>query len=816
MSRWDGGHATGTGRAVRAAAAVMFLLQTLFPQAFFAQAPAAMPLRLAFSGATLEIVLSDYAEKTGRTLIQAPNLPKATVTLRSQTDLTLDEYLQAIETVLSMHGIAVLKEGEKFAKVVPNQEARREAMPILEQVGDDPLPEGSLMVSQMIPLKHIDLAEAKKAIEPLQHSFAVVHTLERNNSLLVTDTASNVNRIVQVLHLLDQPVEAREEPNVIQIKFAKSAEIKRKLEEIIAEAQKEVQESTVPQQRMAGPPGVVVTPPSIPGVIRARRPAPAQADIAPELIAEAERGIIRGRVQIIADDRTNILIIITRPENMSFFNRIIDVLDVETAPDVIVRVFRLEFAISEDVAVMLNELIGATSAGEERVRPPVPGDAGDAEARSIALREYAARRQAEAAAEPGKSKVGELSKENIKILADKRTNSLVIMASRGDMATLQEIVRDMDMMLSQVLIETVIIEVQLGDELQTGVDWVQRSMVAYNQRSDGSRSPIAAFTGGGGGGTLTPVDATTQVSIPRAGGLTYYLTLFDLNLDAVFQMVSRDDRSRVLSSPVILTTDNTEATISSTEKIYIFRGTRYDERGNPYADFTTEPVGLTLKVKPQINKNGIVMMTISQNMSEPGQVGEPTSGATVSSERNFEAAIAVQDRQTIVLGGLVRESRSSARTKIPLLGDIPLLGRLFSSNVDGTARRETIVFITPYIVNTPEQIAAETIRRKEALDGPRDWQRGWSDSQIAKPSDEEIREQREWERERLRLRRERDLAERQRRRAERAAKAFRGGVASDDARVPDREADLPLDRYDDVLENIDAGIEAEVRGGADR
>jgi general secretion pathway protein D len=698
---------------------------------------------LKYNDAPLDMVLADYSEKTGKTLLRAPGLPTPTFTLRSQGPLSTEDYLKAIETVLTMHGVGLVEFGANFIRVVPIKSVRREALEIMETIPQGLVAERSgAMISQMIPLKHIDLAEAVKAIDPLRNENGQINQFERTNALMVTDLAENINRMLQVLRLIDQPIEAKEEPNIIQIRFAKASEIKSRLEEIIAESQKEQQQrSTVPRLRDTGAPGVVQATP--PGIIRPRRaPAPeTTARVEAELVEAAERGIIRGKVQIVADERTNQLIIITRPSNMEFFKRIIAVLDVETSPDVMVKVRRLDFATAEEVAKMLNDLIGATKKDEGRTPAANTGTDGTIESKRLAEIEAALRSRQTADQPDRKSSVGELSKDNIKILSDKRTNSLILMASKSDMVTLEEIIQDMDMMLSQVLIEAVIIEVKLDDSLETGVSWIQKSMTSYNRNSAGVRSPIFSFAGGGGGGGGVPRDAEGAVDPASlaTGGLGYYFTMFDLNMNMLLKASAGDSRSRVVSTPALLTTDNTEAKLTSTERIYVFEGTTYSgtTTDNRTARYRQEDVGLTLTVKPQINENHVVMMAIKQEISEPGNITgsdtENLTGQTISINRVIEASVAVKSGQTIVLGGAVRESDSRSRSKIPLLGDIPILGRLFNSDRRGTGRTETIVFITPYVLDTPDQVDRETKRRRDSLNIEGMWKKGWSGSDLAEP-----------------------------------------------------------------------------------
>ncbi len=713
-----------------------------------------------FIQAKLAIVLKEYGELAGRTILMAPEVNANTeITLRSQSPLTKQEYMNAIESMLAMSGIAIVPHQDKFLKVVPADAARANAMTTqIEPWGDLP-PDTDNLISRVVVLRNMEVAEGQKIIDALKSKNGKVHALERINGLLVTDSSANISRILEILEHIDQPVETREQLFVMPIRHGMPSEIKAKLEEIMVDLKEEKTAApTVALPRASG----------APGVIRARPDAaPARAPVA---IAgaepEVERGIVRGKVKVVADDRTGILIIITRPSNMTFFEDIVKAFDVEIAPDVLVKVFRLEFADADSIAGMLNTLVG--SAGAKDQGSAAAGAAGgapgeDKGARGVALEEYVSER-IKAMEDGEKSKVGELRAENIKILPDKRTNSLIIMASRSDLATIEEIIRDMDMMLSQVLIEAVIIEIDLGDTLKTGVDWIQRSLLAYKPNSAGGRSPVMSFAGRAGAGNLNPADATTTPAFPTGHGLTYFFTHYGLNIDMVVQAASTDDRTHIISSPVILTTDNTEAKITSTEQIYIFTGKKYDQYQNPYDDYTTKDIGLDLSVKPHINTNKVVMMEITQSMSQPGDVGAPQSGSKISSTRTLTASIAVRHGETIILGGQVRTEKGQSRDKVPLVGDIPLVGRLFNSSSDTFKRTEMIVFITPYVLDTNEEIEAEALRRRNALDIDGSWKRDWSNSKLAEPTAKQI-----WEEKRAAKELAREEA--RTRRAEKAAAA---------------------------------------------
>jgi general secretion pathway protein D len=727
--------------------------------------------KLDFSNAPLQMVLDYYADLTGRTILKDPKVPAVNITLRSQTPLTAEEALQAIDAVLGMHGIGVLKEGTKFLRVVPIAKAREEPMDIIVKPEVEMLKETSELTSLMIPLKHIDINEAMKVVKPFQHSaYGQFTAFERINSILVTDTAANLNRIVQILKFVDQPVEIREEPHIIKIKFAKAADIKKKLEEIIAEAQKTTGPSVTPSRPApSGPPVMVKEPP--PGVIRPPvEPAPGVVQEPEEsrekLIEMAERGVIKGKVKIIADERTNVLLIITRPENMVFFEKIVNVLDVETEPDVVVKIIRLEYADAENIANTLNTLIGAikdrpipTTSETTKPGQQQPAQPGSAEARSAALNEYLQRLQESMRGEKETARRGELSAANLKILPDKRTNALLIMGVKSDVAAIEEIVKSMDTMLSQVLIEAVIFKITLDNTSERGIDWVQRALIAYEQKEGGRRSPRMAFAGAGGGDTYRGkmMDPLTAVTLPSlsstAGNLTYYFTFFHPNVDAIIKLVAADKRTKILSSPVILTTDNKEAKISVTKEKYFYKGQKFVSTSGSGAgewvdDVEMKRVGTKLTVTPHINQKKHVVMDITQSLEEEGAGQEIRGAGGVSTWPTIDAAdmtaqVAVRSGETIVLGGLVTTTLRNDGYGIPILRDIPLIGNLFKYDYLRNERAEVLVFITPYVLNTPEEIESETIRRRNATSTEDMWPEGWSASKLGSTKKEQTTTQKE-------------------------------------------------------------------------
>ena len=445
---------------------------------------------LVFDKAPLELVLKAYADIVQKTVIPAPDLPKAEITLKSLEGQVLEkeEYLEAIEVILAMNGVVLEPRGEKFLRALQRKTVRTQGIPILMQNKGN-LPEQGRVVSQMITLQNIEAAEAQKALEGFKDPSGLFQVFERTNAILVTDTQENINRMLEVVRVIDIASPVQEDVFTVQIKYALAADIRKALETIVTESQKDLTKPASVTTKTSGTPGFTrAAPPTPAGRLLNLNNRPGvnqpQQSVTPNetllaSVSDADRGMIRGKVLILDDERSNKLIIITSKANMKFFDKVIETLDVETTPDVQIKVFRLKYAECEDVASMLNDLIGnASSSSQNKGNPNTAAAKTAAGSRNLTTGATAQRPRTPTSTGPlNTSKVGELSKDNCKVLADKRINGVVVYARTQDMATLKRIIDDMDIKLSQVLIEMAIIEVSLEDGLTTGIDWVQRGRV---------------------------------------------------------------------------------------------------------------------------------------------------------------------------------------------------------------------------------------------------------------------------------------------------------------------------------------------------
>lgn len=750
---------------------------------------------LKYEALELDEVLKQYSEWTGLALMKAPDVPAVKITLKCPKRLPKREALLAIEGILGMNGVALVPMGAKFLKVVPIAAARQYGMETGSGAIDAGITDTDKLVSRIVELKHIDIATAQGVIQNLLHGYGKIMPLERVNCILITDTAINIKRALEILALIDQPIEMREELRIFPITYAKASDIMSKIEAILADAQaRDTKTQQIRQQLLSAPrmplqPGQPLQPGTTPAVLgQTTTTQPA-----------TERGIIQGKVKMVADDRTNGLIIITRPEHFRFIEKIIKALDCSVEPDVTIKVFSLEYANAKDVVSLLTSMVSASSAAKSS-----PSSAKTAQREPSALDMMTSSFGTPPSKEGSKTATtgesgdiqisGKLSSE-VKIIADPRTNALLIMATKKDMATIEELLEQIDISLSQVLIEVIIIEVILKDQIKMGVDWLQKSMIAYNEKQGGGRRAFLGFSGASMQSTAGQIVDATAITDPSkniaaaGSGLTYYFSIFDLNIDAVINMLQTSSDSRILSTPIILTTDNKEARIMIGEKRPIVTSTSITTGGYQQSGYEYKDIGIELKVTPHINKKGFVVMEVSQKVNNVGGTTKiDNNEVPIITTREFGASISVNDRRTIVLGGLVATDKTVGEEKIPFLGDIPLLGRLFRYEKDEDNRVELMVMMTPYVLNSTHDVYKETARRFDALKKADDLLRkDWSDTELGKrPTAEQLREvDREQERETLEnkasekeLRREAKQAERKAEREARKIKIQSGNAAA--------------------------------------
>ncbi|MGN0852190.1 MAG: secretin N-terminal domain-containing protein [Kiritimatiellia bacterium] len=858
-----------------------------------------VPTRLAFDKAPVDLLLYAYADVAGKILLPSPNLPKTEITLKTWDDreLTKEEYLEAIEVALTMHGVVIEPFDRIFLRAFERKSVRTQGIRTAMNVETNGIPEKGRVISQLIRLNHITAEEGQKALEGFKAPEGLFQVFERNNSILVTDTQENINRMLEIVKELDVANPVMEDVFTRQIQFAVASEIKTALETIVTESQKDASQQAKSGPKESGAPGFSsrVSQPQPSRLLNLNRPGANRAEPAPVVanktmmaqVSDADRGMIRGKVLILADDRSNKLIVITAKTNMDFFDKVIETLDVETTPEVSVEVIRLKYADAEEVASMLNDLIGNNGSSQAKNNQNANAARNGTANRNLttgARTGTAGTASRSPTANPTFSKsaasaLGELNKDNIKILDDKRINGIVVMARKADMKAVKEVIEDMDVKLSQVLIETVIIQVELGDDLQTGIDWVQRGrqriseplrdadgnalyryddsvtgktvtgplgetvddIVIPSTASSSGLTPLmrsfvsrdgfinngSYMLGGGGGSSTSKLGSLMQVAVdgatnassvtsnPIGGGINYLLKSDKLNIAAVIQASQSDSRTKVLASPILMTVDNKEATIEATDMIYLFSGYQYSgsaNYGSQVRNYEKRDIGLTVKVTPKINPNGTVMLTVEEtfetqgaDQNVPNESGGTDPYATVTT-RKISSDVSVENRQTVVMGGLTKKTNTESESGIPILKDIPWIGKwLFGSVTQTEKRSELLVFMTPYVLDDADAAQTEALRRKKALSDPRPWEdHGWSTSPLADPVNKKEQLRRlndEWRKQDEERQNQKAIEEAKMKRARKLAE-----MDADDrkewAEKHQKEIDAELERFNDEQKDL--------------
>ena len=622
------------------------------------------------------MVFTVYQDLIGKTGLKDPQTPAATITLQPKKgqELSDEDKIEAIETVLEMNGIHIEPYGEKFVRALPRKDVRKDGIPLIMDP-EAPLGESTRVVSLMIPFKNIAIDEAQKALEGFKSNSGILLVFERTNSILVTDTEQIINRMREIAKAIDIASPVQEVVEYIQIKYANANEVKQVIDNIVQESMKEQekngkapQNTPVAAQSSASP----FRSRFLGGKPNNQPAAPVNNASLVMTVSDADRGMIRGKVVTIADERSNKILIITNAQNMKFFKDVIAALDVETTPDTVVKVYRLKYAEAEDVSDMINDLIGNSSSSKSS------GKSNQNQASKTGTSGSVTRNTSTAAKKPanqrsGDVKAGELNKENTTVLADKRINGLVVMTQKELVPTIEQIIESMDIKLSQVLIETCIIEVTLGDDLSTGMDWVQKGRRATSETRqktnalgqklfyktettydkylnkttsitettedtgtpvmetisgvarDGllNHTSIGAFgLGGGSSGGQEAYSVASGIATNLLNkSFSFVFDSDKLGLSAILHASESDSRSKYIASPVIMTLDNKEAVINATAMRYLLKG--FTSSGNSYStiavpDYEQKELGIEIKVTPKINPNGTVMLTVEEKYTQIG------------------------------------------------------------------------------------------------------------------------------------------------------------------------------------------------------
>jgi general secretion pathway protein D len=310
-----------------------------------------------------------------------------------------------------------------------------------------------------------------------------------------------------------------------------------------------------------------------------------------------------------------------------------------------------------------------------------------------------------------------------RIVANVETNSLVIISAPQDWEKILRLIKELDVKRQQVLVEAMIVEIDLEDDQDIGFDL--RALVDTGYDAEG----VGAINTG-----------IAQESIQTGGvpGLTIGLLKGDFDMYAILSANRENKNIKILSTPEIVTLENHEATIDITEQIPFLTGSRVDEQNNVIETIEYRDVGITLKITPSINENGYITLDINQTIQKIVEETRELASPSVFN-REISSKVTVKDMRTIVIGGLIRNDTQFVEQKVPLLGDIPLLGLFFRRTKKQKIRTNLMIFITPHIITEDDAIDRVTEERKAAqAELEKEWKRG---NKIEMPGDKKRKEE---------------------------------------------------------------------------
>ena len=633
---------------------------------------------LNFNRAELVEVIHVLAQHLKLTYTIDPEV-KGTVTIYSAEPLKRDDLLPIFHQVLRMNGAVAVKIGELY-RISPIKDGKGLARTIAQGKEDG-------LALQIVPVRFFSVAEMKKLLSPFVTPGGEILDHPRGNFLIVVDLPSNIQRLMEIRDLIDVQVFAGTRMEIYQPKVASA-------EELAAEMTK---------------------------IMQAYASSTAQAE-----------GF---GAQFVPIPRINQLLVISHSEAAwTYVSRWLERIDaVGEGPGRRIFIYPVENGKATDLADVLSQVLGLAATGRREpsrtlqdlhrgvptspgARPQLPPLGGaptpTPSAQVPPLGAFAA---VPAPAEPPRPAAPPAARaqEQLRIVPDPATNSLIIYGTAQEFQNIKNILKELDIMPRQVLLDVLIAEVTLADDLRFGVEYEIR------RRAGDVRIFDRAF--GARGSVLSGLPSLSSAGGPAPQALSAIIGTGN-DIRAYINALMTDSRVKVLSSPAILATDNRPARIQVGTEEPIPTGTiQSANTGNNISSSTTiqyRNTGRILTIIPQVNSQGLVHLQIKAEVSQRGadvQVGATDNKFPSFDTRDAETTAVVQDGETLVIGGIITDRKSRSRTGIPYLMDIPILGRFFGTTTDDIDRTELLMLITPRVIRNKEEARSVTDEFKEKL-----------------------------------------------------------------------------------------------------
>lgn len=617
-----------------------------------------------YPNADISDIVKAISELTGKNFIIDPGV-RGKITIVAPTQITVAEAYKAFLSALAMNNFTIVPSG-KFLKIVPVRTAARSN---IETYSGAYYPDADVMITRIAKLKHISAEEVNKNLRFLPTKDGEMNAYAPTNSLIITDYGSNIDRIMKILRELDQPG-FEEQLAVIPVRYAKAKEIADLIMQII---NKESKGSGGAQGGFNA------------GVPRFRPPS-------------ARAGTPEEYSMVAPDERTNAIIVLGNKTGIQKVRELIKKLDYKLDPSETggVFVYYVRYGEAEKLATVFTGIAQSGTSGGSSGGSGAPG------------RPFVS---------PVESKA--VFTNDVKVTPDKTNNSLVITASRQDYLVVKSILAKLDIPRDQVYVEAYIVEMNSSRVR----DW-QVNYVRFEEGKDGTAGLKSGFIGSSGdtlAGLLSPTGGQGAI---LGFGVGDYLDLKvgseTLRVPSILSLINilvTQSAANLLSTPQILALDNEDAEIEVGERIAVSQDSTPTSAGVAAVKTTFDDATIKLTVTPFISPDtDDVQMKITQSVKQPSNRKSSASGLannTVNmTTRSLKTNIVVASGNTAVLGGLIQDQELSSEAKVPILGDIPVLGWLFKSSNTQKNKINLNVFLTPKIIRSGSDHQRLVTRKK--------------------------------------------------------------------------------------------------------
>jgi general secretion pathway protein D len=657
---------------------------------------------LNFDNADVETVVHAASEIVGFNYVLAPDV-RGKVTVQTSGRIPQEDVFGVLLAILEVNGFTAVKSGNLY-KIIKIEGARERAVPLIVGDAADQSRSPDEVITQIVPVRYASVTDLNTLLRPLISARGALIAHRETNVLVITDTASNIQRLLEIVALVDVEV-ALDELAIIPLRFADAADLANILNQLFTSGRLRRAMGTA----AAGAPGPT-------GPTPGPAPAPLPAPVAPGAPTTGTTAAAAAdRPLIVAERRSNSLIVYARRQELETIRRLVGQLDVNIYGGRRVFVYYAENAKAKDLTATLNSIYGAPTTGTTTGPTGPTGPGG----RPGTTTPFGAPPPTPIpSGTTGTGSVGEagILEGQVRFIADETTNAVIVATFPRVWGEIELILRQLDKMPRQVLIEVLVAEITLTDDTSLGIDWAIRSGRFNFARTDsaGVSTPLSGL----------PLDPKSLSMLST--GISSGLTAFTFGGGAVqfFTLVNAlaaQNRVNVLSNPHVLTQENKKAIINVSDSIPIVTSQVAPLAGVGGATATTvgtqtveyRDAGVILTVTPRIGEQGTVALDVKQEVNSVGQREPPTQSPRII-KREAETSVVLVNNQTLVLGGIIRETRTIDDHGVPYLKNIPILGYLFGKKEVTIEKTELLILITPRVIGTPIDAARVTEEMRKA------------------------------------------------------------------------------------------------------